>query len=119
MNLTELDNDTLRFLDQNDDLAATLTKKQIRFLAEDTGHHSGGLYVASKFIEGGWNDDVSPYVKLHDTWGDPDDGPVIVHLYDTAEVDVDDVVLYFATGKAAADLYLNDEALVAIWKATR
>jgi hypothetical protein len=119
MNLTELDAETLRFLDQNDDLAADLSKKQVRLIDGTCGHHAGGLYVAGKYVAHVVLDGVEVYAKLHDTWGDPDDGKVIVHLYDTEGNDAKDVTLYFNDGSAAADLFLNDEALVAIWKATR
>lgn len=127
MKYDDLDPDTVAFLKQNHDTARTLTKKQVRLLCYDTETHSGNLFVAGQRI----NYDVgtewreSFYVKMHDTWGDPLDpaeGPVVVHLYDPDDDSIEnpsDKVLYFTTGKAAADLYLNDEALTAIWKATR
>ena len=115
------DRDTEAFKRQNDTTWATLTKEQKLLICMDTEHHSGNLFVAGQRV----NYDVGEeylstfYVKMHDTWGDPEDpkeGPVVVHLYDTEVSPQGDIVLYFTTGKAAADLYLNDEALVAIWK---
>jgi hypothetical protein len=112
------DPDTRVFLRQNDRLAQTVTKKQLADVMFYTEHHSGGLFVACRRLDAG----ETFLAKMHDTWGDPDDpsqGPVVVHLYDANVSPDGDVVLYLTTGKAAADLFLNDEALVAIWKATR
>lgn len=116
------DPQTEAFKRQNRATWSTMTKDQKLHVSMDTDHHSGGLYVAGRYFDypAGRSDGI--FVKMHDSWGpdDPDLGPVVVvHLYDPEMSPQGDIVLYFKTGKAAADLYLNDEALVAIWKATR
>lgn len=119
------DPETEAFKRQNRTTWSTMTKGQRLHVSMDTEHHAGGLFVAFQQINYDRGEEYlgTFYVKMHDTWGDPDDpneGPVVVHLYDNADVSPErDIVLYFKTGKAAADLYLNDEALVAIWKGTR
>jgi hypothetical protein len=113
--IVNFDPATVGFLLQNNDLSAVLTKKQINLLSYYTKEHSGGLMVAGRYF----GSRAGSYAKIHDTWGDPEDGLIVVHLYDPEGDDPEDVILHFNDGKAAADLFLNDEALVAIWKATR
>lgn len=108
------------FRRQNSALVADLTKVEWKTLKWYVEHHSGGLLVAGEYVDS----DITPklYVKMHDTWGDPDDpkeGPIVVHIYDTDEVDDKFVCLYFTSGVAALDLFLNEHALASIWKATR
>lgn len=115
------------FRRQNDALTEHLTLRQLVSLNPYAEHHSGGLLVAGKDVDDGsriFIDGSRIYCKMHDTWGDPDDpneGPIVVHIYDTEadSIPATDVCLYFRNGSDAVGLFLNDEALVAIWKATR
>lgn len=110
------------FRKQNEALTRDLTKAEWRSLKPFVEHHSGGLLVAGESVDVWVDGATSIYAKLHDTWGDPDDpdeGPIVVHIYDTNESPKDDVVLYFTSGVSALDLFLNEHALASIWKATR
>lgn len=91
--------DSIRFLNQNDIAAATLTAKEIDGYAE---HHAGGLYVLM------WNNLPNGYcMKMHDTWGDPADGAVVLHIYDPENPDdAEESMLYYATGSAAFEQFL-------------
>lgn len=115
-----MSNLTKEFRKQNDALTNGLLKKEWRTLKPYVENHAGGLLVAGEYVDS----TITPglYAKLHDTWGDPDDpdeGPIVVHIYDTKGDDENDIVLYFQSGVSALDLFLNEEALAQIWKVTR
>jgi hypothetical protein len=111
------------FRKQNPALTSDLTKAEWKRLKWYAEHHSGGLLVAGEYVDS----TITPklYVKMHDTWGDPADpneGPIVVHLYDADDDGLNgaaDVCLYFTSGVAALDLFLNEPALAQIWKVTR
>ena len=112
------------FRKQNRALTRDLTKAEWRSLRPFVEHHSGGLLVAGESVDYTDPDGVEMdiYCKMHDTWGDPDDpneGPIVVHIYDTNESPEGDVVLYFTSAVSALELFLNEQALASIWKATR
>jgi hypothetical protein len=117
------------FRHQNQSLLEHLSKGERRSLYPHVEHHSGGLIVAGRpFYYQRDGVEYDTYCKVHDTWGDPDDpeeGPIVVHLYDTNEELIpgkwsgSDVVLYFTSGVDAVSLFLNEEALAGIWRVTR
>lgn len=91
--------DAERFLAQNEIAAATLTLDDIEGWAE---HHAGGLMVLmfNNLPDG-------RVVKLHDSWGDPEDA-VVVHTYDPDKPDdEDETIAYFMTGRVAFDHFLS------------
>lgn len=65
-----------RFLEQNDAALTGLTAEDVETVDFYAEHHAGGLYVVGGRMPDG------RYVKAHDTWGDPDDGEVVVNAYD-------------------------------------
>jgi hypothetical protein len=110
------------FRKQNDDLMLHLKPADKNAIRPYVSHHSGGLLVVDKDVDSRVPGEVFT-VKMHDTWGDPVEGDIVVHLYDPAAEDVQahDVVLPFdvGCGSQAVALFVNDEALAAIWEATR
>lgn len=110
------------FRRQNSALVEHLTKFEWRALKPHIEHHSGGLLVAGRYFDYPAGSSNGIYCKVHDTWGDPDDpneGPIVVHLYDPEVSPEGDVVLHFTSGVDAVNLFLNDEALSHFWKVTR
>lgn len=110
------------FRHQNGDLVYNLSKPERTSLNPYVQHHSGGLIVAVKDQESNVPGEIF-YAKIHDTWGDPAQGAIVVHLYDPNAEDVNahDVVLNFdaGSGPSAVALFHNDAALAAIWEVTR
>lgn len=101
--------DMARFLDQNDDAAATLTPELIADLEPYASHHAGGLYVCIASLGG------TRYVKMHDDWGralvrwSPQCRPVgsvVVHEYDADDETAPESVNAYETGADAARAFL-------------
>jgi len=101
--------DASAFLAQNDWCAETLTHDDVEPYAQ---HHAGNMFVLFGYTPEGL------CVKMHDTWGDPADGRIVVHTYD-ADSDATDPTqaeAYFNTGREAFDhfkLLLIHESVVA------
>lgn len=96
------------FAEQNPDAMTGIDSDVVRTYAE---HHSGGLIVMGRALGDG------RYVKMHDSWGDPDDEPeghVVVHVYDTdpdplMSEDPTETITYFPTGAAALPAFLAEK----------
>lgn len=106
------------FVDQNDDSTRGLSDTLAEQIAGDAGHHAGGMFVVSRPLTiVAFSDTV--HVKLHDTWGDPADpqeGPILVHIYDAdADDPNDDVQRFFVKPDEAARFYLDDATLHNLW----
>jgi hypothetical protein len=100
-----LNDDMVRWLEQNDIAKATLTAEQCAQVEGYAEHHAGGLFVLmyERRVGDNW-----VCTKLHDSWGD--DGKVVVHTYDP-DLDGDDTTIqreeYFDTGKEAVEAFLR------------
>lgn len=99
-----LNDDMLRWLEQNDIAKATMTALQCAQVEGYAEHHAGGLYVLmhERRVGDNW-----VCTKLHDSWGD--DGQVVVHTY-SPDLETDDTTIqreeYFDTGKKAVEAFL-------------
>lgn len=91
------------FFDQNATAAQSLTVDQVEAFAD---HHAGGLVVLWRSLSDDWS------VKMHDSWGGPDDdgNDVIVHVYRNSDEDPRDTVTYYATGREAYAAFMAAEA---------
>ena len=95
------DHDAEAFIAQNPDAARDATLDTIDAIEQYAEHHAGGLYVLWRYVERTFDGpDLS--VKMHDSWGGPDEQGrnIVVHVYST-EDDSHDVVNYYATGSEA------------------
>lgn len=94
-----------RFLTQNDFFAADLTEADREIVDRFAEHHAGGAYVVIRHLGG------TRYVKAHDSWGDPADGKVVVHVYDAdAADDPAESVTYFDGGHEALTMFMAVES---------
>ena len=114
--LDSFDDDGGAFLGQNAAFATTLETLDPVDMATAldgyAGHHSGGLMVLWREIDGGL------MVKCHDSWGGPDDDgrEIVVHTYDAegdgtlVEDGGTDLVRYYATAGEAFAAFMDAAA---------
>lgn len=93
------DDDLIRFLEQNELAADTITPEQLATLENGFAeHHAGGLFVLIRRVG-------ERYLKLHDSWGD--ENMVVLHCYDPGSPDdPSEVEVYFKDGRTAVDAFL-------------
>lgn len=92
-----------RFAEQNPDVMRGLAGEDLETVDRYSNHHAGGMWAISRDLEDDWQ------VKCHDTWGDPEDGAIVVHVYDP-EDDTHEHVAYFADGASALAAFRDAHA---------